>query len=671
MKTITFRSPEVIRKARFLAVLFLVSLWSRSIAQDAASEVPNDWPKEWKQEVAEMDLTAVHTGLLLNYSLLTSRRLSMLRHPFRTSDGTVQTTCRANEWFQMYDALHAADMRKQRLPTNDKAFRDSNGQTKDAATVVSVGILNMEGNLLTSQQMNDNKAAKKQRKSADASQYETLSVLLASVLQEDVYQGSVSFQFDPGKQFSNTNITIQEAGIDFLDGKGFQMVHLGAPQAINYQFTTPGRKVMLVKLKTSKGDFISITQLTVKTVVPYPSGTEFTVQAQKSFSGSTNKVGRVAASTASSAAITGGTLRAILGCDGVLDKPVLIVEGFDPGNKNDFNFLISNYLGSFDGTHYNGTFNWLTDSGYDLVFLNFDEARDYIQNNANVVKAAVRKLNEVKSGNGPLIVIGESAGGVTARYALKKLEQEGYAPNVSHYISFDSPHRGAHVPEGVQFLARDAVTRPVVQLINFFSDVTQPLFSIVDDGDQPAARQLIMRRADLQYGITIQPDFTALQNELNQLGYPTQSRNIALVCGSLSGAGQINYHFNAESQGQRIVVTGGNLGYDAIVTSAISNQNMELSFLRVGANNGSFSATLPTNPDVVPGGYDNTLVNLDSDNGFQYSFIPTYSSVDSPNPINSDADMYQINGGSTSPFARIYGDQYNAQHVRVDQRMTV
>ena len=35
-------------------------------------------------------------------------------------------------------------------------------------------------------------------------------------------------------------------------------------------------------------------------------------------------------------------LQAILGCDGILDKPVLIVEGFDPGNKRDMNVLIKN-----------------------------------------------------------------------------------------------------------------------------------------------------------------------------------------------------------------------------------------------------------------------------------------------------------------------------------------
>ncbi len=78
------------------------------------------------------------------------------------------------------------------------------------------------------------------------------------------------------------------------------------------------------------------------------------------------------------------------------------------------------------------------------------------------------------------------------------------------------------------------------------------------------------------------------------------------------------------------------------------------------------SATLPTNPDVVLGGYDPNVAEQDPDNGFHYSFIPTYSFIDSPNPINSDADMYQITAGSSTPFAQIYGGSTNRLHVRVD-----
>ncbi len=584
----------------------------------------------------------------------------MLRHPFKAKDGSFQVAVRAMDWFRLYQQLRVADLRQQRLPSDKNSLRGSNNQSKDGATIVPIGILNMEGNLLTAQQISDNKEAKKQHKAADGSRYETLPVLLASVLQEEVYQGSVSLQFDPSKHFANSNINIQEAGVNFLDGKGFQMVHLGAPQSINYQFTTPGKKVILIKIKTNKGDYVSISQLNVKTVVAYPSGTEFTLQTNKTVSTSSAKGARTAA------AITGGTMRAVIGCDGVLDKPVLIIEGFDPGNRNGFNELINNYLGYYDGSHYYGTFSRMLDSGYDLVFLNFDEARDYVQNNANVVKAAIHKLNEVKSGNGQLIVVGESAGGVIARYALKKLEQEGYTPNVSHYISFDSPHRGANVPLGLQFVGREAVNNQLVQLASLFSSQVQQLFSVVDDGNQPASHQLIMRQADPQYLIYVHQDFTNLQNELSQLGYPSQSRNVALVCGSLTGVGQQNTNFNAESQGQDMLSLGGSYA-GAIATTPVTNQSTRVSHLQFSPLNFSnFSCTVPINPDVVPGGFDRSIADqVDQNIGFLYSFIPTYSSIDSPAAINSDFDMYQITANSSTPFAHIYGNGVNTEHVNV------
>ena len=615
-----------------LVVCFGCSI-TGAVAQGTANEIPSEWPSEWKKDAAQLDLTTVKTGLLLNYALFSDGQLRNFRQPYKTADGVEMTPVKVNDWGYLYQQLRAADIRKTRM-ADYKTLNSGGEQRKGNAIVIPIGVLNMEGNLLTEQQTTDNKANKKQKKAIDGSAYETVSVLAASVLQETVYQGAVSLQFDPARHVSNSKVVVQEAGIDFLDGKGFRMVHMGAPEAIDYTFDSPGRKVILIKLKTNKGEHISISQLDIKTVVAYPEGPTFSLSAPRTHSDPAIPQG------GRQSAITGGTLRLVLGCDGILDKPVLIVEGFDPDNKRNFNVLIGNYLGSYNGSSYNGAFNTLLSSGYDLVFLNFDEARDYIQNNANVVKAAVRKLNEIKSGNGSLIVVGESAGGVTARYALKKLEQESYAPNVSHYISYDSPQKGAHVPEGLQFLARDAYSRPIAQAVYIFSAEVQSLFSVVDDGETPASRQLIVRRADLAGGVYVHPDFSSLQTELAQLGYPGQSRNIAMVCGSLSGTGQTNEHDGAtETQGQRILVLGGNIGYDAIVTSATSGQTMELSFLRALGNAGSFSTNLPTNRDLVPGGFDRNSAEQDRERGFRFSFIPTYSAIDSPAAINSDSDI--------------------------------
>ena len=50
------------------------------------------------------------------------------------------------------------------------------------------------------------------------------------------------------------------------------------------------------------------------------------------------------------------------------------------------------------------------------------------------------------------MVIGTSMGGQVARFALAWMEQQGLCHNSKLYVSFDSPHRGANVPLGIQYL---------------------------------------------------------------------------------------------------------------------------------------------------------------------------------------------------------------------------
>lgn len=327
-----------VTSGRMALVVRLGCLTTGVMGQGATNEIPSAWPSEWKREAAQLDLTTVKTGLLLNYALFSNEQLKNFRQPYKTADGVEMTPVKVNNWGYLYQQLRAADIRKTRM-ADYKTLNSGGEQRKGNAVVIPVGVLNMEGNLLTEQQTSDNKADKKQKKAIDGSAYETVSVLAASVLQESVYQGAVSLQFDPARHVSNSKVVVQEAGVDFMDGKGFRMVHMGAPEAIDYTFDSPGRKVILIKLKTNKGEHISISQLDIKTVVAYPEGPTFSLSAPRTHSDpATPQGGR-------QSAITGGTLRAVLGCDGVLDKPVLVVEGFDPGNQNGFNYMINNHLG--------------------------------------------------------------------------------------------------------------------------------------------------------------------------------------------------------------------------------------------------------------------------------------------------------------------------------------
>lgn len=94
----------------------------------------------------------------------------------------------------------------------------------------------------------------------------------------------------------------------------------------------------------------------------------FSVEAPKQItqnSGSPN--GRVGFTVA------GAEAGIYLGCDGVFDKPVIIVEGVDAANSRGLNYFLSigkyGVIRATDGLQ--GAFATLHQSGYDRVIVNF------------------------------------------------------------------------------------------------------------------------------------------------------------------------------------------------------------------------------------------------------------------------------------------------------------
>lgn len=120
--------------------------------------------------------------------------------------------------------------------------------------------------------------------------------------------------------------------------------------------------------------------------------------------------------------------------DGVLDKPVILVEGYDPENN------------IYPAYYYKSGFNRLVDGGRDLIIVNFANGAADINENAVLLQNIIQEINNSKVGNFPTAVIGYSMGGVVARKAIKNMEIVGINPQVSPFISFDAPHLGANIP---------------------------------------------------------------------------------------------------------------------------------------------------------------------------------------------------------------------------------
>ncbi|MGW0802373.1 esterase/lipase family protein [Nonomuraea sp. NPDC002799] len=134
-----------------------------------------------------------------------------------------------------------------------------------------------------------------------------------------------------------------------------------------------------------------------------------------------------------------------------LTRPLIFADGFNYG-PSDLDAL---------WTHFNkpyqkgspGFLDQLRSMGIDVILLGFDQRQTYIQANAAVAATCIKRVIQERRGDDPLVVGGVSMGGLITRYALARLENDGFDHQTDKYFSYDSPHLGAWIPLVLQQLA--------------------------------------------------------------------------------------------------------------------------------------------------------------------------------------------------------------------------
>ncbi|MGW1513503.1 alpha/beta hydrolase [Streptomyces sp. NPDC002394] len=203
----------------------------------------------------------------------------------------------------------------------------------------------------------------------------------------------------------------------------------------------------------------------------------------------------------------------------------------------------------------------------------FDERSESILTNADTMMAAVLRTSAEQLGNTRLMVGGFSMGGIVARYALAKMESQCMDHGAGVYVSFDSPHRGAWVPIGLQAFAH--------YLAKAGDDTYLRQIS------SPASQQMLWRYQDALDGTPAEsPLRTRFKEQLEEVGgWPRIPRLIGVSSGrgdgvgngvkagqeTLSCAGQIfgGTRFLAQSQGKKaqVAVLDGVLGGPHTITT--------------------------------------------------------------------------------------------------------
>ena len=388
--------------------------------------------------------------------------------------------------------------------------------------------------------------------------------------------------------------------------------------------------------------------------------------------------------------------------DGVLDKPIFLIDGFDPNDSRNIPavYALLNY-----GNSGMNLGDLIRDEGYDLVVLNFEAAypsptdgtmlmggADYIQRNALTLVELITTINSMKVGAEQNVVIGPSMGGLISRYALSYMEQNALDHDTRLNISFDAPHRGANVPIGMQYLFN--------YMVNGEPGITEAEPLVNGLLNSPAAKQMLIDHylghvngtGVLQDNSTHTPKGApnfrdAFQTEIDAMGFPQNTRNISISNGS--GVGQmtgtpgmelIKHTFNTG-----IVTVGGiPLSTRAIVTvrfAPLANENLKVTdfvgqtWLITWFNALAFQANAQSTSgsaglDSAPGGQfdlfsfdDGTnplITEFTSNLNSQYfSFIPTLSSL----AIDNQPNWYANPDVTDSPFANTYIPTDNEPHV--------
>ncbi|MGV9554863.1 esterase/lipase family protein [Streptomyces sp. NPDC003522] len=199
-----------------------------------------------------------------------------------------------------------------------------------------------------------------------------------------------------------------------------------------------------------------------------------------------------------------------------LVRPVIMADGFNLGRSE----LDKLYQG-LEGGH--PFVSELHRRGRDVILLGFEERSASILDNAQAVEAAVMRTVAEQRGDARLVVGGFSMGGIVTRYALARLETQRMDHRTALYFSYDSPHRGASIPVGVQAFSH---------FIPFPNSFAKQM-------DSPAARQMLWRHYDKDTGkIGVAPERTEFLDALNRVGgWPRIPRTIAVANGRADGVG--------------------------------------------------------------------------------------------------------------------------------------
>ncbi|MDR0231796.1 MAG: hypothetical protein LBI82_06720 [Dysgonamonadaceae bacterium] len=355
--------------------------------------------------------------------------------------------------------------------------------------------------------------------------------LFAVAPQNTIFDGNtVAFVFKSDLFFRNNSQNISRLEINFNDEGGYKTATWNTP--LSHTFSSSGEKTIAYRITYSDGtSYLSKTKI-------YINEPQTQLRAG----------GRSVPLDKRSGIHSGGELEIRYASDNTsqtLKKPLIIAGPFDMSSiltLTDFSgYDLEKILKEVPDIE--KAIDWLE---YDIVYLRYNDGLDDIFRNAALFKQAIKWVNENKAPDAsPNVVLGISMGGLVARYALRSMEidvekgvEGAQGHNTWKYISFDSPHKGANLPLGLQAMIRD-IQNFAVAIYGFkvwdpakIVPILAQLYGVLD---AKATRQMLIYYCNKNMQID-NSEHEKFQQEYDRVGFPLKCQNVAVSCGSGSGA---------------------------------------------------------------------------------------------------------------------------------------
>ncbi|MEM7084724.1 MAG: hypothetical protein AAF489_00995 [Bacteroidota bacterium] len=497
----------------------------------------------------------------------------------------------------------------------------------------------------------------------DASKLQKETVFIAAPLSTNIPDGAEAvFNFSEEFNFYNRDKPLK---IDFDpdDGKGVRTIQ--SNEKVKVSYTSTGEKTIRVKTNCDDTIFEYTSTLDVLYInLPKPDQ-EYFLAARYHYKvkDAAGKV-RIYYSDKSRGLV----------------KPLFFWTGFDTGVKgtstfnSPFDLMERNGLELF-ATQYDRFLKVALDNGHDIVTLDWNNSRDYIQNNGFLAATLIQKLRREFPNSEKGTIVTGSMGGLIARWTALYMENEGKALFGEHHlakiITLDTPHEGAVMPIALQY----AIGYIAYFVKTSHGDAAREGLKVINS---PAASQMLVQQL---VGGWPEQHLNApghhkereilLETWKGWKQYPKDLETYAVSSGSRLAQGQSNSSSETLKPGG-MLLKGHQCALNVFRLMACPDfpENSQKGQNILGLSLAGFfrrdmviKKTLPY--DSCPGGYYDFIsqlgnaLNVDEMPFTNTCFIPATSSVG----IESK-DLYQtIDPEQPGPFKGIYIPEKNEQHA--------